>query len=179
MMNYNIIMGWSQYLYLHFVGFCMIQLPLLAINSTEQITAPVVFAANMVSELPTPSAWLSCNEWPSQGNWARMLHLVLMPTNACWHRNMEDSNSFIHYVPSVVSRSAVMDLHRSRSCATLIQSLYDIFVHSLMLSVHIVLSLPRPLLPSILPSISNRCTPFPLIVYPKCWHFLWTAIGFW
>ena len=35
-----------------------------------------------------------------------------------------------HYVPSVVNRSAVMDLHRSRSCATLIQSLYDIFVHS-------------------------------------------------
>ena len=27
-----------------------------------------------------------------------------------------------HYVPSVVNRSAVMDLHRSRSCATLIQS---------------------------------------------------------
>ena len=25
-----------------------------------------------------------------------------------------------HYVPSVVNRSAVMDLHRSRSCATLI-----------------------------------------------------------
>ena len=61
-----------------------------------------------------------------------------------------------HYVPSVVNRSAVMDLHRSRSCATLIQSLYDIFVHSLMLSVHIVLGLPRPLLPFILPSISNR-----------------------
>ena len=37
-----------------------------------------------------------------------------------------------HYVPSVVNRSAVMDLHRSRSRATLIQSLYDIFVHSLM-----------------------------------------------
>ena len=51
-----------------------------------------------------------------------------------------------HYVPSVVNRSAVMDLHRSRSCATLIQSLYDIFVHSLMLSAHIVLGLPRPLL---------------------------------
>ena len=34
-----------------------------------------------------------------------------------------------HYVPSVVNRSAVMDLHRSRSCATLIQSfVYDIFV---------------------------------------------------
>ena len=64
-----------------------------------------------------------------------------------------------HYVPSVVNRSAVMDLHRSRSCATLIQSLYDIFVHSLMLSVHIVLGLPRPLLLFILPSISNRCTP--------------------
>ena len=76
-----------------------------------------------------------------------------------------------HYVPSVVNRSAVMDLHRSRSCATLIQSLYDIFVHSLMLSVHIVLSLPRPLLPFILPSISNHCTPFPthhlhIILFP-------------
>ena len=47
-----------------------------------------------------------------------------------------------HYVSSVVNRSAVSDLHRSRSCATLIQSLYDIFVHSLMLSVHIVLSHP-------------------------------------
>ena len=46
-----------------------------------------------------------------------------------------------------------MDLHRSRSCATLMQSLYDIFVHSLMLSVHIVLGLPRPFLPlSFLPS---------------------------
>ena len=77
-----------------------------------------------------------------------------------------------HYVPSVVSRSAVMDLHRSRSCATLIQSLYDIFVHSLMLSVHNVLGLPRPLLPFILPSISNRCTPFPLIICPKYWHFI-------
>ena len=52
-----------------------------------------------------------------------------------------------HYVPSVVNRSAVMDLHRSRSCATLMQSLYDMFVHSLMLSVHTVLGLPRPLLP--------------------------------
>ena len=72
-----------------------------------------------------------------------------------------------HYVPSVVNRSAVMDLHRSRSCATLIQSLYDIFVHSLMLSVHIVLGLPRPLLPFILPSISNHCTPFPLLICPK------------
>ena len=77
-----------------------------------------------------------------------------------------------HYVPSVVNRSAVMDLHRSRSCATLIQSLYDIFVHFLVLSVHIVLGLPRPLLPFILPSISNRCTLFPLIICPKYWHFL-------
>ena len=51
------------------------------------------------------------------------------------------------------NRSAVMDLHRSWSCATLIQSLYNIFVNSLMLSVHIVLSLPRPLLSFILPSI--------------------------
>ena len=47
-----------------------------------------------------------------------------------------------HCVPSVVNRSAVIDLHRSRSCATLMQSLY-VFVHSLM---YIVLSLPRPLL---------------------------------
>ena len=76
-----------------------------------------------------------------------------------------------HYVPSVVNRSAVMALHRSRSCATLIHSLYDIFVHSLMLSVHIVLNLPRPLLPFILPSISNRCSPS-LIICPKYWHFL-------
>ena len=81
-----------------------------------------------------------------------------------------------HYVPSVVNRSAVMDLHRSRSCATLIQSLYDIFVHSLMLSVHIVLGLPRPLLPFILPSISNRCTPSPLIICPKYWHFLFLIV---
>ena len=44
---------------------------------------------------------------------------------------------------------------------------YDIFVHSLMLSVHIVLGLPRPLLPFILPSISNRCIPSPLIICPK------------
>ena len=77
-----------------------------------------------------------------------------------------------HCVPSVVNRSAVMDLHRSRSCATLMQSLYDISVHSLMLSVHIVLGLPRPLLPFILPSISNRGTPSPLIIYPNYWHFL-------
>ena len=77
------------------------------------------------------------------------------------------SEAHHHYVPSVVNRSAVMDLHRSRSCGTLIQSLYDIFVHSLILSVHIVLGLPRPLLPFILPSISNRCTPFPLIMCPK------------
>ena len=82
-----------------------------------------------------------------------------------------------HYVPSVVNRSAVMDLHRSRSCATLIQSLYDIFVHSLMLSVHIFLGLPRPLLPFILPSISNRCTPFPLIICPKSWHFLFSIVS--
>ena len=81
-----------------------------------------------------------------------------------------------NYVPSVVNRSAVMDLYRSRSCATLIQSLYDIFVHSLMLSVHIVLGLPRPLLPFILPSISNRCTPFPLIICPKYWHFLFLIV---
>ena len=70
-----------------------------------------------------------------------------------------------HYVPSVVNRSAVMDLHRSRSCATLILSCYDIFFHSLMLSVHIVLGPPRPLLPFILPSISSHCTPFPLIIF--------------
>ena len=69
-----------------------------------------------------------------------------------------------------------MDLHRSRSCATLIQSLYDIFVHSFMLSVHIVLGLPRPLLPFILPSISNRCTPSPLIICPKYWHFLFLIV---
>ena len=81
-----------------------------------------------------------------------------------------------HYVPSVVNRSAVMDLHRSRSCATVIQSLYDSFVHSLMLSVHIVLGLPRPLLPFILPSISNRCTPSPLIICPKYWHFLFLIV---
>ena len=35
-----------------------------------------------------------------------------------------------HYDPSAVNRSAVMDLHRSRSCATLIQSLSDIFVQT-------------------------------------------------
>ena len=81
------------------------------------------------------------------------------------------------YVPSVVNRSAVMDLHRSRSCATLMQSLYDIFVHSLMLSVHIVLCLPRPLLPFILPSISNRCTPFPLIICPKyCYYRIYIRL---
>ena len=85
-------------------------------------------------------------------------------------------NHHHHYVPSVVNRSAVMDLHRSRSCATLIQSLYDIFVHSLMLSVHIVLGLPRPLLPFILPSISNRCIPSPLIICPKYWHFLFLIV---
>ena len=77
-----------------------------------------------------------------------------------------------HYVPSVVNRWAVMDFHRSRSCTTLIQSLYDIPVHSSMLSVHIVLGLPRPLLPFIFPYNSNRCTPFPLIISPKYWHFL-------
>ena len=79
------------------------------------------------------------------------------------------------YVPSVVNRSAVMDLHRSRSCATLMQS-YDIFVHSLMLSVHIVLGLPRPPLPFILPPISSRCTPYPLIICPKYWHFLFLIV---
>ena len=72
-----------------------------------------------------------------------------------------------HCVPSVVNRSAVIDLHRSRSCATLIQSLYDIFVHSLMLSLYITLGLLRPLLSFILPSTSNRCTSFPLIICQK------------
>ena len=84
-----------------------------------------------------------------------------------------------HYVPSIVNRSAVMDLHRSRSCATLIQLLYDIFVHSLMLSVHIVLGPLRRLLPFILPSISNRCIPFPIIICPKYWHFLYNDILRW
>ena len=52
-----------------------------------------------------------------------------------------------------------MDLHRSRSCATLIQSLYDIFCLFLdVIRPHYSRS-PRPLLPFILPSISNRCTP--------------------
>ena len=78
-----------------------------------------------------------------------------------------------HCLSSVVSRSAVMGFHRSRSRATLIQSLYDIFVHSL---VHIVLGLPRPLLPFILPSISNRCRLFLLIIYPKYWHFLFLIV---
>ena len=53
-----------------------------------------------------------------------------------------------HNVSSVVNRSAVMDLHRSRSCATLMQSLYDIFAHSWMLSVHIVLFYQLSFLPS-------------------------------
>ena len=87
-----------------------------------------------------------------------------------WHRTANISttkNHHHHYVPSVVNRTGVMDLHRSRSCASLIQSLNDIFVHSLMLSVHIVIGLLGPLLPFILPSISNRCTPSPLIICPK------------
>ena len=41
---------------------------------------------------------------------------------------------------------------------------------------HFVLGLPRPLLPFILPSISNRCTPFPLIICPNYWHFLFLMI---
>ena len=93
-----------------------------------------------------------------------MIYILVLYHN---HAPISHRSYHHHYVPSVVNRSAVMDLHRSRSCATLIQSLYDIFVHSLMLSVHIVLGLPRPLLLFILPSISNRCTPFPLIICPK------------
>ena len=94
-----------------------------------------------------------------------------------WFQRWQEGTRYHHhYVPSVVNRSAVMDLHHSRSCATLIQSLYDIFVHSLMLSVHIVLGLPRPLLPFILPSISNRCIPSPLIICPKYWHFLFLIV---
>ena len=60
----------------------------------------------------------------------------------CWQIVSFVATWHIHYVPSVVNSSAVMDLHRSRSCATLMQSLYDIFVHSLMLSIHSVLGLP-------------------------------------
>ena len=73
-----------------------------------------------------------------------------------------------HHVPSVVNRSAVMDLHRSRSCATLMQSLYDIFVHSLILSVNIVLGSP-PSSSTIYPSFHQQCTQSPLIICPKCW----------
>ena len=102
----------------------------------------------------------------SFNSWFRMAWGPMGPRGAIHH----------HYVPSEVNRSAVMDLHRSRSCATLIQSLYDIFVHSLMLSVHIVLGLPRPLLLFILPSISNRCIPSPLIICPKYWHFLFLIV---
>ena len=101
-----------------------------------------------------------------------ILHIVVVLRLYCLAKSIHHH----HYVPSVVNRSAVMDLHRSRSCATLIQSLYDIFVHSLMLSVHIVLGLPRPLLPFILPSISNRCIPSPLIICPKYWHFLFLIV---
>ena len=50
------------------------------------------------------------------------------------------------------------DLHRS--------------VHSFMLFVLTVRGLPRPLLPFILPSISNRCRLSLLIICPKYWHFL-------
>ena len=35
---------------------------------------------------------------------------------------------------------------------------------------------PRPLLPFILPSISNRCTPSPLIMCSKYWHFLFLIV---
>ena len=77
-----------------------------------------------------------------------------------------------HYMSSVVNRSALLDLHRSQFCATLIQSLHDVFVPSFMLSVYTVLGLPRPLLSFILPSSSNRCTRSPLIICQKYWHFL-------
>ena len=107
-------------------------------------------------------------------------HLQLMflpyPGSVAYSSLSRSHHHHHHYVPSVINRSAVMDLHRSRSCATLIQSLYDIFVHSLMLSIHIVLGLPRPLLPFIFPSISNRCTPSPLIICPKYWHFLFLIV---
>ena len=82
-----------------------------------------------------------------------------------------------HYVPSVVNRSAVMDLHRSRPCATLTQSLYDIFVHSLMLSVHIVLGLP-PSSSTIYPSFHQQSL-YPIssyymsniLTFPFFWSF--------
>ena len=99
--------------------------------------------------------------------------------STCLHfgyNDLEMKLHSFHYVPSIVNWSDVVNLHRSRSCVTMLQSLYDIFVHSLLLSVHIVLGLPRPLLPFILPTISNRCTPSPLIIRPKYWHFLFLIL---
>ena len=109
-------------------------------------------------------------------HWVWLRRVYWRYRNLIWLIDIINLFHHHHYVPSVVNRSAVMDLHRSRSCATLIQSLYDIFVHSLMLSVHIVLGLPRPLLPFILPSLSNRCIPSPLIICPKYWHFLFLIV---
>ena len=43
-----------------------------------------------------------------------------------WALALQIYNLKVEYIKG----KAVMDLHRSRSCATLLQSLYDTFVHS-------------------------------------------------
>ena len=101
------------------------------------------------------SAPICLKRWHSyrKGRSPAKRHKSVMATTA----GKQIGQSHLHCVPSVVNESAaVMDLHRSRSFTTVIRSfLYDIFVHSLILSVHIVLGLSRPL-PIMLPSISNH-----------------------
>ena len=68
------------------------------------------------------------------------------------------SHSVIHVVLSARSRSAVMALHKVRSCASLTHSAdYLLLVHPLISSIHILLGLPRCLLPCTFPSSNNFC----------------------
>jgi len=64
-----------------------------------------------------------------------------------------------------------------RSCASLTHSAYDLWlVHPLISSIHILLGLPRCLLPSTFPSSNNVCKELLRIMWPKYYSFLFIMI---
>jgi len=86
-------------------------------------------------------------------------------------------HSFIHVVLSARSSSAVMALHKVLSFASLTHSAYDLLlVHPLISSIHILLGLPRCLLPSTFPSSNNVCKELLRIMWPKYYSFLFIMI---
>ena len=72
-----------------------------------------------------------------------------------------------HLVSSAPSSWTIMDLHCFLLYAFFTHSAYPSSVHSLMLSIHIVLGLPLTRFPLCFPSSNNLCIPSFHIICPK------------